>query len=150
MHDRQLIKSTSINSDDNYYATLDLPRTATPDEIKTSYMRLTRIYHPDKNNNNQVATEIFIKIKKAYETLSDPIKRAHYDRMGNGNNQEQDLHYLTFLNRFPSQLEHESRCSSSFFRMNDSSKYYYPKQDLSDSLSKIEQLIKSLSKSKLC
>ncbi|KAL7620418.1 hypothetical protein AAE478_009413 [Parahypoxylon ruwenzoriense] len=62
------------------YSTLEVDSTATQQELTASYRRLARIHHPDKNPDNpEEATAIFQKIQLAYETLSDPAKRSHYD-----------------------------------------------------------------------
>ncbi|KAI2472602.1 DnaJ-domain-containing protein [Annulohypoxylon bovei var. microspora] len=62
------------------YATLEVEHTATSSEITTSYRRLALIHHPDKNPGNQeAATEAFQKVQLAYEILSNPEKRSHYD-----------------------------------------------------------------------
>ena len=60
------------------YDELELPRNCTFDEIKQQYRTLAQINHPDKGGDEKK----FIRIKEAYETLSDPIKRAHYDNTG--------------------------------------------------------------------
>jgi DnaJ-class molecular chaperone len=60
------------------YDELELPRNCTPDEIKQKYRTLAQIHHPDKGGDE----EKFKRIKEAYETLSDPIKRSHYDNTG--------------------------------------------------------------------
>lgn len=60
------------------YDELELPRNCTVDEIKQKYRVLAQKYHPDKGGDESK----FIKIKQAYETLSDPIKRSHYDNTG--------------------------------------------------------------------
>jgi hypothetical protein len=61
----------------DYYAILGVPRNAIPEEIKETYRRLTKEYHPDKNQS-PVAEERFKLIDKAYQILSDPAKRAEY------------------------------------------------------------------------
>ncbi len=66
----------------DYYAILGVERTATADEIKSAYRKLARQYHPDVNPNNPEAEEKFKQINEAYEVLSDPDKRAVYDRFG--------------------------------------------------------------------
>jgi DnaJ-class molecular chaperone len=68
---------------ENYYNILDIPETASLDEIKKSYRKLSMLYHPDKNKNNPEATSKFQKISEAYETLGDIDKRKEYDAMRN-------------------------------------------------------------------
>ena len=64
---------------ENFYNILEVPETATIDEIKKSYRRLSMLYHPDKNKNNPDATAKFQKISEAYETIGDQEKKAGYD-----------------------------------------------------------------------
>ena len=66
----------------DYYATLEVPRTATADEIKKSYRRLSKKYHPDVNVGSTTAEDKFKELGEAYEVLKDPDKRTRYDRMG--------------------------------------------------------------------
>ena len=66
----------------DYYATLEVPRTATADDIKKSYRRLSKKYHPDVNVGQKAAEEKFKEIGEAYEVLKDPEKRKRYDRLG--------------------------------------------------------------------
>jgi curved DNA-binding protein CbpA len=67
----------------SHYEILEISRSSSPEEIKKAYRRLALIHHPDKNpNNRQQAEEKFKLIAKAYEILSDPTKRAHYDMYG--------------------------------------------------------------------
>lgn len=60
------------------YSILSIQRTATDEEIKSAYRRMVRQWHPDvcKEPNAQ---EMFIRIREAYELLSNPTKRARYD-----------------------------------------------------------------------
>src|SRR5712691_6498106 len=65
----------------DYYEVLGVSRTVTDDELKKSFRRLAKQYHPDANKE-QGAEARFIEINEAYEVLSDPQKRATYDRYG--------------------------------------------------------------------
>ena len=60
------------------YETLEIPKTATTTEIKKAYRNLSRIHHPDKGGDEHR----FKEINAAYEILSDPEKRAKYDKYG--------------------------------------------------------------------
>src|SRR5437016_3613799 len=66
----------------DYYQALGVTREAGQEEIRKAYRRLARQYHPDVNGGNAEATERFKQINQAYEVLSDPEKRARYDRFG--------------------------------------------------------------------
>ena len=66
----------------DYYELLEVSQTSTADEIKRSYRRLALEFHPDKNPDNPEAEEKFKELARAYETLSDPDRRARYDRFG--------------------------------------------------------------------
>lgn len=71
------------------YEVLGLERTATADEVKSAYRRLARRYHPDVNPNDPSAEERFKEVSAAYSILSDPEKRARYDRFGVAEDQPQ-------------------------------------------------------------
>nr|AVN99018.1 hypothetical protein [Cucumis sativus] len=62
----------------SFYEVLGIPMTASSREIKAAYRKLARTCHPDVVAEN--SAEEFIKIQTAYSTLSDPDKRADYDR----------------------------------------------------------------------
>lgn len=66
----------------DYYQLLGLSREAGADDIRKAYRRLARQYHPDMNGGDAAATERFKQINKAYDVLSNPDKRARYDRFG--------------------------------------------------------------------
>lgn len=73
--------SGNINQD--YYAILGIKRDATKQEIHKAFRQLAKKYHPDKNKDKGASDE-FMKIFKAYETLSDEKKRKEYDDQLNG------------------------------------------------------------------
>jgi molecular chaperone DnaJ len=62
----------------DYYSILGIDKTATPEEIKKSYRKLAREYHPDINKSKE-AEEKFKKINEAYETLGNKNKKSIYD-----------------------------------------------------------------------
>eukprot|EP00188_Purpureofilum_apyrenoidigerum_P002073 Plantae.Rhodophyta-Purpureofilum_apyrenoidigerum.ctg22343.p1 GENE.Plantae.Rhodophyta-Purpureofilum_apyrenoidigerum.ctg22343~~Plantae.Rhodophyta-Purpureofilum_apyrenoidigerum.ctg22343.p1 ORF type:complete len:621 (+),score=117.69 Plantae.Rhodophyta-Purpureofilum_apyrenoidigerum.ctg22343:215-2077(+) len=67
------------------YQTLNLPKNASEEQIKSAYRRLCQTYHPDKHTDLEkkaTATVNFTKLKDAYEVLSDPLKRRVYDEFG--------------------------------------------------------------------
>jgi DnaJ-class molecular chaperone len=65
---------------DDPYQLLGLARTATADEIRTAYRKLAKKHHPDLNPGNKSAEDLFKRVSAAYDLLSDPEKRARYDR----------------------------------------------------------------------
>ena len=66
----------------DYYKILGVDRKASDEDIRKAYRKLAKQYHPDHNPNNKQADERFKEINEAYEVLSDPKKRVHYDRLG--------------------------------------------------------------------
>ena len=66
----------------DYYEVLEVPKTATADEIKKAYRKKAIQYHPDKNPGDKEAEEKFKEAAEAYSVLSDPDKRAKYDQFG--------------------------------------------------------------------
>jgi len=66
----------------DYYAILGVNKTDSADEIKKTFRRLARKYHPDMNPGDKQAEARFKEVSEAYEVLSDPEKRQKYDQFG--------------------------------------------------------------------
>jgi molecular chaperone DnaJ len=66
----------------DYYEVLGLSRSASDEELKKAYRKLAVRYHPDKNPGDKAAEERFKELGEAYQILSDPDRRAQYDRFG--------------------------------------------------------------------
>jgi molecular chaperone DnaJ len=66
----------------DYYEILGVSKSAAADEIKKSYRKIALQFHPDRNPGNKEAEEKFKEAAEAYEVLSNPDKRAQYDRFG--------------------------------------------------------------------
>jgi len=70
-----------MSSKRDYYEVLEVERSASQEEIRRAYRRLARNYHPDVNKSPEAEAR-FKEINEAYQVLSDPEKRAAYDRFG--------------------------------------------------------------------
>lgn len=69
----------------NYYEVLGVAKTATEVELKKAYRQAALRWHPDKNpDDKESAEKMFKQVSEAYQVLSDPQKRAWYDRGGQG------------------------------------------------------------------
>lgn len=68
------------NTRKDYYKILGVSKDAKDDEIKKAFRKLARKYHPDLNPGSKTAEEQFKEVNEAYAVLSDPNKRAEYDR----------------------------------------------------------------------
>ena len=63
----------------DFYKLLGVEKDASENDIKKAYRKLAIVHHPDKNPDDAAAADKFKEIGEAYETLSDPQKRARYD-----------------------------------------------------------------------
>ncbi|HEX2571821.1 MAG TPA: molecular chaperone DnaJ [Polyangia bacterium] len=81
----------------DYYEILGVSRSADAAELKRAYRELAMRYHPDKNPGDHAAEEKFKQVSAAYAVLSDPDKRARYDRLGHVGDMEFGLGSFTEL-----------------------------------------------------
>ena len=82
LHMRGGTELTPILDSESFYDILGVTHDANFAEIRKAYRRAALINHPDKNPGDRQAEARFLRISQAYEVLSDPAKRAHYDRGG--------------------------------------------------------------------
>lgn len=77
---RSFSRSTYLAKKDDFYADLEIQKTATALEIKNAYYELSKKYHPDKNKGSEKAAVRFRQITEAYEVLGNHGKRKRYDK----------------------------------------------------------------------
>lgn len=93
----------------DYYKLLEIDKSATTDQIKKTYRKLARKYHPDVNPNDDEAHKKFQQINEANEVLSDPEKRKKYDSYG-----ENWQHADQFENQRQSQSHYQGNSGGSY------------------------------------
>lgn len=74
--------ASTMSTKRDYYEILGVSKSSNPDEIKKAYRKVAMQFHPDRNPGDHTAEEKFKEAAEAYEILSDPDKRAQYDRFG--------------------------------------------------------------------
>ena len=89
----------------DYYKVLGVEKNATQAEIKNSFRKLAKKYHPDKTKGDKAAEQKFKEVNEANEVLSDPGKRKKYDQLGDqwkyyqqSGGQGQDFDWSRFSN----------------------------------------------------
>jgi DnaJ-class molecular chaperone len=105
-HHHQQQQQSFVSADTEYYDTLGITKQASAAEIRKSYRSLSLKHHPDKNGD----VSKFQKINEAYETLSDPEQRAHYDQFGKQGNASVEHHNpFDVFNNFFSRNFHQQQ-----------------------------------------
>ena len=96
----------------HYYKILEVSVDATELEIKKSYRKLVKKYHPDKDRKNEYDDETIKKLNTAYEILSDTKKRREYDKL-----QEKRINLSTIIknNSYNGYQNHTNNLDSTFF-----------------------------------
>jgi DnaJ family protein C protein 11 len=79
------LQVSPFNKEGFLYSVLNLPDTASAEEVRERYRALSVLFHPDKQreeSTKDTASKRFLEIQKAYEVLSDPFLRTVYDTYG--------------------------------------------------------------------
>ncbi len=100
----------------NYYKILNVQKNAGSGEIKKSYRKLVKLWHPDKNAGDKNAEEKFKEIAEAYEVLTDPDKRKKFDDFMGLQNIRNSSFYKTKHNRSYSTSQESYSEYSDFFK----------------------------------
>jgi curved DNA-binding protein CbpA len=124
----------SSHSSENLYDILGVLPTASQQEIRKAYLKLSLRYHPDKNIDNQEAAKAqFIRVGQAYEILADPSRRADYDRSLRGSygtyNRPQQQQQRPQQHRQEHRQQHGGNNQSHNYYYED---YYYNPEDFAD------------------
>src|SRR5688572_5362704 len=82
LHLEHPMDTTRVKPDSDLYAVLGVPRDADFAAIRRAYRRLAKRYHPDTNPGDAAAAEAFARVQNAHAVLTDPQRRADYDRTG--------------------------------------------------------------------
>lgn len=77
-----IVLKVSVILAEDFYTILGVTKQSSEKELKSAYRKLSAKFHPDKNPGDKTAQDKFIRINKAYETLSDPEKKKIYDIYG--------------------------------------------------------------------
>src|SRR6187549_2769721 len=77
----------------DYYKILGIEITASQDEVKRAYRKLSIKFHPDKNNGDVFFENMFKQIQEAYEALESPNKRREYDTLFKAKQNEKTVNY---------------------------------------------------------
>lgn len=95
-------------NEDNLYKLLNVDKNASQDLIKTNYKKLLLLYHPDKkilNITNEEKTTLFLKIRNAYNILSNEYTRKEYDNTLNNSSSEKFNNFSSFIDRITSDIK---------------------------------------------
>ena len=96
----------------NYYKILGVSRTASPEEISAAKNRLAKKYHPDANMKDGIdTTKKMQRILEAYRILSDPKKRASYDRKVFGKPSSDSDRFVILIQCYHCKIRLIDRCT---------------------------------------
>lgn len=105
------------------YKILGLQRSATPAQIRKSYLKLVKEWHPDKSADPSAQTR-FVEIKQAYELLSDPDRRFKYDQKGIT---EEQLHNREYYHYTPTPTPFEELFQNGHFNFQENDITFFHK-----------------------